>query len=239
MRIEFSLRFLWLVVALAGTAALGQGYAQEQSVNPGVNRHYRNPDFEVWVRRFERPGREVYDERHAIVEATGVGPGMVVADIGAGTGLFTRLFSEKVGVRGKVYAVDISAEFVENIERIADERGLGNVQGVVNAPREVNLPAGSVDLAFVCATYHHFEYPHEMLSSIRRALRPGGDLVIIDFRKEKGLSSEWVMGHVREGRSAVIREIEAAGFRFIAEEDLLLRNYFLRFRKPPRKAEPG
>lgn len=68
-------------------------HAQEQSVRPGINRYYENPDWQQWVNTFERPGREVYDRRHAIVDATAVRPGMMVADIGAGTGLFTRLFS--------------------------------------------------------------------------------------------------------------------------------------------------
>ncbi len=88
-----------------------------------------------------------------------------------------------------------------------------------------------MDLAFVCDTYHHFEYPRRMLGSIRRALRPGGALVIIDYRRVPGRSSPWVMGHVRAGKETVISEVQAAGFRLVSEQQFLQENYFLTFRK--------
>jgi predicted methyltransferase len=220
------LALLLLTLLLSPSAA-----AQEHSVRPGINRPYQDPDVARWVAVFERPGREVYDRRHAIVAATGVSRGMRVADIGAGTGLFTRLFAARVGPQGQVYAVDIADEFIENILRDARARGLDNVQGIVNGPRETGLPAGSLDLAFVCATYHHFEYPEDMLASLRTALRPGGELIVIDFRKMPGRSSRWVMGHVRAGKKTVIREVEAAGFEWVAEQPVLRANYFLRFRR--------
>jgi predicted methyltransferase len=88
-----------------------------------------------------------------------------------------------------------------------------------------------VDLIFVSDTYHHFEYPQRMLTSMHEALRPGGRLAIIDFRKAPGFSSGWVMSHVRADRATVIREIEAEGFRFMGEEDFLRVNYFLWFER--------
>lgn len=223
-----------LVLLLAGSCLV---HAQLQSVRPGINRHYENPVWQEWVARFERPDREIYRQRHAIVEATGVRPGMQVADIGAGTGLFTRLFAQQVGPGGKVYAVDISDTFIDNILRSAREQGLTNVEGIVNSPRDAQLPAASIDLAFLSDTYHHFEYPQDMLASIRQALRPGGRLVVIDFRKRPDINSPWVMGHVRANRAAVIREIEAAGFRFLVEKPLLRSNYFLIFEK--QGSDPG
>ena len=215
-----------LILLLAGSCLL---HAQVQSVRPGVNRHYENPDWQQWVARFERPDREIYRQRQAIVEATGARPGMSVADIGAGTGLFTRLFAQRVSPGGRVYAVDISRTFIENILRTCSEQGLTNVDGIVNTARDVQLPATSIDLAFLSDTYHHFEYPQDMLASIRRALRHGGRLVVIDFRRRADISSPWVMGHVRANRETVIREIEAAGFRFSGEQPLLRSNYFLVF----------
>ncbi|MEA3411417.1 MAG: methyltransferase [Pseudomonadota bacterium] len=207
----------------------------EASVRPGINRAYTNPHIETWMQRFERPGREVYDHRTDIVEATGARPGMMVADIGAGTGLFTWLFSDRVGPDGKVYAVDISGGFIENIEKIAQATGNRNVVAVKNTPRAANLPKGSVDIAFVCDTYHHFEYPASMLASLRDALREDGELVVVDFRKVPGSSSPWVMNHVRADRDAVIAEIEGAGFRLIGENNLLRTNYMLQF----VKGQPG
>ena len=207
-------------------------HAEEQSVRPGVNRAYQDPDFQQWVRRFESPRREVFNRRYAIVEASEVKPGMVVADIGAGTGLFTRLFSKKVMPDGKVYAVDISREFIENIMRINREQGLNNVEGIVNTAKDVSLPPDSIDLAFITDTYHHFEYPISMLSSIYKALRPGGTMIIIDFRRDPAISSRWVMGHVRANRDMVIKEITSTGFDFVEEKPILHTNYFLVFKKP-------
>jgi ubiquinone/menaquinone biosynthesis C-methylase UbiE len=209
--------------------AASVSYAEEQNIRPGINRYYENPDWQQWVNTFERSGREVYDKRHAIVDATGIGPGMDVADIGAGTGLFTRLFAERVGPQGRVYAVDISRPFIENILRTSREMGFLNVEGVVNGHKDVSLPPESIDLAFLVDTYHHFEYPASMLSSIHRSLRPGARLIVIDFRRDPRHSSRWVMGHVRAGREAVIDEITRAGFRLIEDKALLRTNYYLVF----------
>jgi len=205
--------------------------AAQQSINPGINQHYQDPDFERWQSTFERSGREVYDRRHAIVAALELAPGMTIADVGAGTGLFTRLFAAQVGESGKVYAVDIAENFVANVVRTAREQGLNNVAGIVNDQKSTRLPEQSVDWVFLSDTYHHFEYPDAMLASINNALRPGGRLAIIDFRKQADRSSDWVMSHVRANRQQVIREMTAAGFELEREPDLLERNYFLIFRK--------
>lgn len=194
-----------------------------------INVPFEDAGYEQWVGIFERPGREVYDRRHQIVEATGAWRGAVVADIGAGTGLFTRLFARTVGPDGKVYAVDISREFVKNILRTARAEGLSNIEGIVNTQTETLLPENSIDIAFVCDTYHHFEQPKPMLASIRQALRPGGTLIVVDFERIEGKSSAWVMEHVRISKEEVIREIEAEGFRFTGKGDFLRENYFLRF----------
>lgn len=204
---------------------------EERSVSPGINSYYRDPNWQQWVNTFERSGREVYDRRHAIVDASGVRPGDVVADIGAGTGLFTRLFAERVGPEGRVYAVDISDTFIRNIMRAAKHHGYANIEGVVNNDRDVTLPAASIDTAFLVDTYHHFEYPVSMLSSIHAALKPGGMLIIIDFRRDPRHSSRWVMGHVRAGKDTVIEEITDAGFGLVDDIPLLRTNYYLVFRK--------
>lgn len=222
---------LSLLLPLLWLTGPAPAIAQAESAAPGINRAFENPEFERWRGAFEHPGREVFDRRGAIVAALALRPGMAVADIGAGTGLFTLLFAPAVRPAGRVYAVDISAPFVEGILARAATAGLDNVTGVVNTPTDVSLPPGSIDLAFVCNTYHHFEYPQPTLASIRRALRPGGGLVIVDFRHQAGHSSAWAMGHVRAGEEAVIAEVEAAGFRLEGRESFLRENYFLRFVK--------
>ena len=205
--------------------------AEEKNVNPGINEYYYDAEFQRWVSVFERPGREVYDKRHTIVSLLALKPGMEIADIGAGTGFYTQLFAEVVGKSGKVYAVDISQNFIENILRIAKKQGLNNIEGIINNPQSINLAPKSIDLAFICDTYHHFEYPQTILTSIHQSLRPGGKLVIIDFRKQPGVSSRWVMSHVRANETTVIKEVETAGFRLVAQQDILRSNYFLTFVK--------
>lgn len=219
-----------LLLGLALLPILPPLSAQE-SVNPGINRHYQDPDFERWRSTFERSGREVYDRRHAIVDALELEAGMRIADVGAGTGLFTRLFAKQVGDTGKVYAVDIAENFVENVVRTSREQGLNNVEGVVNDQQSTRLPEQSVDWVFLSDTYHHFEYPGAMLASIHKALRPDGKLAIIDFRKQPGRSSSWVMSHVRANRDQVIDEVTAAGFELERDLTMLEENYFLIFRR--------
>ncbi|HUY32027.1 MAG TPA: methyltransferase domain-containing protein [Pirellulales bacterium] len=212
--------------------------AQQKSVNPGINKPFEKPEVEEWVERFEKEGRDLYDHRHEAVKACGIKPGIVVADIGAGTGLFTRMFSPLVGPKGKVYALDISEEFVHHVERTCRAEGLDNVVGVVCSPDSMNLPPLSVDLAFICDTYHHFEFPQKTMRSIHRALKPGGQVILIDFHRIKGRGTDWVMGHVRAGQEVFTKEIEAAGFRQVEEEeDLFKESYFVRFEKVEGKKE--
>ena len=159
---------------------------------------------------------------------------MTMADIGAGTGLFTPLFAEAVGDAGHVFAVDIVPEFLTHIDRRVDEHGLTNVETVLCKEDSVELPPTSIDLAFVCDTYHHFEYPKSTLASIRDALKPGGEFVVIDFERIPGKSRAWIVKHVRAGKKTVIGEIESAGFELIddgSSVDYLDENYFVRFRK--------
>ena len=206
----FRATILLVLFVLSGSP---QAAATAPGADPAINRAYLDADYQRWVSRFERAGREVYDRRQDIVEAVRPEKGMTIADIGAGTGLFTRLFASRVGPQGRVVAVDISAEFIENILRGTRQQGLDNVQGVVNSQQSTGLPSASVDLAFVCDTYHHFEQPRAMLRSIHQALRPGGELVIIDFRRTPGISGPWIMGHVRGDRESTVRDLEQAGIR--------------------------
>jgi ubiquinone/menaquinone biosynthesis C-methylase UbiE len=197
-----------------------------------VNQEYENPDVKEFVGKFECESREVFSRRQKIIVACKLKPGFAVADIGAGTGLFTRLFAKEVGDKGKVYAVDIPVKFIDYIDRTATDEGLKNVVGVVCTADSVKLPAQSIDVAFVCDTYHHFEFPFKTLASIHEALRPGGQLIVIELHRIEGKSSEQVLGHVRAGQEVVTKEITSSGFRLLGEEKLPLKeNYFLRFEK--------
>lgn len=203
----------------------------EQNVNPGINDHYQNPDVSQWRGVFERDGREVWDRRNDIIRVLDLQPGMAIADIGAGTGFFTMLMAREVGPMGKAYAVDIAPEFVNAIELRAKAQGIDNIIGIVNDQKSTRLPPQSVDLVFISDTYHHFEYPMTTLKSIHDALRPDGELVVIDFKRIPGFSSAWVMGHVRAGEERVTTEIQSAGFELVQRLDFMQTQYYLRFRK--------
>lgn len=205
--------------------------AAEQSVKPGINHNYQNPNVTQWRGVFERDGREIWDRRDDIVRRLRLESGQQVADIGAGTGFFSVMMAREVGVEGRVYAVDIARNFVEASVQRARAQGLGNVIGIVNDPHSVQLPPGSIDLAFISDTYHHFEYPRSTLHSIHSALRPDGELVVIDFKRIPGASSPWVLSHVRVGEPEVVAEIEAAGFELRERLDFMQTQYYLRFRR--------
>jgi precorrin-6B methylase 2 len=214
-------------------------FVQEKSVRPGINDPFQNPDVTKYVGVFEGESREIFVKRPEIVAACQLKPGMVVADVGAGTGLFTRLFAPLVGPAGKVYAVDIARKFIDHIERTCKEAGIQNVTGVVCTPTSVELPPASIDLAFICDTYHHFEFPSRTLASIHRALRPGGRLILIDFRRVEGQSTEWVLNHVRAGQEVFTKEIVAAGFRVVDEPAFLKENYCVRFERVEPASGPA
>lgn len=207
------------------------GFGQDESVNPGINDSFLDPDPKSFVERFEKEGREVYDNREEIVEKLELKPGMTVADVGAGTGLFTRLMAPKVGKEGKVYAVDIAKTFVNHVVMSSHARGFRNVEGIVCSADDAKLPENSVDVVFICDTYHHFEFPQKTMTSILKALKPDGKLVVLDFERIEGVSSDWILGHVRAGKEVFQSEIEKAGFELVEEKDLFQENYFLVFRK--------
>ena len=150
---------------------------------------------------------------------------------GLHTGLFTRMFAAEVGATGQIYAVDIVPKFLEHIQKTCQDAGLRNVKTVLCTPESVALSPNSIDLAFLCDTYHHFEFPQKTMASIYRALRPGGQLVMVEFCRIEGKTPEWLMKHVRAGQEVFVREIESAGFKQVEERKFLKENYFLRFEK--------
>lgn len=214
-----------------------RAWSQEKNVNPGINDSFRDPDVKEFISRFEVESRELFARRHEIVAACQIKPGQTVADIGAGTGLFTRLFSDAVGKDGRVLAVDISQKFLDHINTTSREAGHKNVDTLLATADSTGLPPQSVDVAFICDTYHHFEFPLKTMTSLRSALRPNGRVIVIDFRKIPGVSSDFVMGHVRAPQSVFESEIVAAGFLKSREDgELLSDNYFVEF---TRSETPG
>jgi ubiquinone/menaquinone biosynthesis C-methylase UbiE len=231
-----------LAVAARGWAqADGQAGAAQSKTDPKINDAFKRPDVKAYIKRFETEDREVYARRHEIVAALGLKTGMAVADIGAGTGLFTRLMAEKVGVEGKVYAVDIAQEFLEHIAADAKKHGRKQIVTVHGNQETTQLRAESLDLVFMSDVYHHLERPERMLASIRQALKPGGKLVVVEFDRVPGRSSEFVLKHVRAGKDVFIGEIESAGFRRAndVKGPVLKENFLAAFEKVSATDRPA
>src|SRR5262249_47970121 len=131
------------IVILAGTAGWTQtpsppAAPKAKKVDPKINEPFRKPNVREYIKKFEAEDREIYARRHEIVAALELKPGMAVADLGAGTGLFTRLFAERVGPSGKVYAVDIAPQFLEHIAANARKRGELQVSTVLGSQDSIN-----------------------------------------------------------------------------------------------------
>lgn len=212
--------------AMLLVAASGCG---RQSTGP--NDAYLDPRVSAddWNRLFTAHGRELYDERDLVMHLADVEPGMSVVDVGAGTGAFTTMLSDAVGPTGRVYAEEVIGKFSRFIAEAAADAGRTNVISVVGTESSVGLPPGSVDLAFLCDVYHHFDHPEAILASIRRALRPDGEVLLVEFRREPG-SAPWVYEHVRAGEDEVVREFERAGFARVTRSGALRESYVWRFR---------
>ena len=205
----------------------------EPSAHPGINDHYFQPGGPARYRRIlEAETREIVQRRNDIVDAIGLRAGMTVADIGAGTGLLTTEIAARIGARGRVYAVDIVPEFLDLIRSRAAEEGVLNVNVIQGEEKASGLGPGSIDLAFMCDTYHHLEFPQAYMRSLFLNLRPGGTLVLVDMKRVEGESGPGVLRHVRAGKAEVIGEIEQAGFVLRSETDLLEENYYLYFGRP-------
>ncbi len=216
-----------VLIALINSLPLA---AQETSVRPGINDTFVNPSAKEFVEKFEIESREVFAKRAEIVKAIGIEMGMTVADVGAGTGIFTRLFSAEVGPKGQVIAVDIAQNFLDHIGKTSRELGQTNVQTLLCATDSTKLPENSIDVAYICDTYHHFEFPFKTMKSLRSALKPRGRVVLIDFERIEGVTSERQMKHVRAGQEVFEEEILSCGFKKVREHsDILKENYFVEF----------
>ncbi|MFN3193587.1 MAG: class I SAM-dependent methyltransferase [Aureliella sp.] len=206
-----------------------------ENLPSGINDSFLDPDMNVedFIARFEIESREVFACREQILAAIQLEKGMDVADIGSGTGLYLKALSTSVGEKGKVYAVDISPNFIKHLRQRTKDENLENVDVVLCSERDANLKPDSIDRAFICDVYHHFEYPNASMKSILRAMRKGGKLVVVDFDRIPGKSRDWLLGHIRAPKEVFRQEIIDAGFTFDGEIKVegFEENYLLRFTK--------
>ena len=186
----------------------------------------RGADAAQW---FDRPEREYSELPNRLVRSLPLAETDVVADIGAGTGYFTFRLSEVVP-RGRVLAVDIDPDMLDLIRVRRDLLGADNIELIHSTPQNPRLPDQSVDLALLVDSYHEFSHPREMLEGVFHGLRPGGYLVIVEYRAEDSMINV-ESGH--EMTEAQIRlEVETANFEWVETRDFLPRQHVVIFRRP-------
>jgi copper ion binding protein len=232
--------FVWLGISVVVLTSAAKAQESKQHHSPAayaaeMNKKFADPqaDIREYVKRFENDSRDVFAKRYEIARAVGLKPGSAVADIGACTGLYTFLFAEEIKPTGTVYAVDIGPAFVKYIAERAKELGYERiVKTVLNTQDSAELPADSIDVAFLCDTYHHFDHPEKMLASIHRALRPGGRMIIIDFDLRSD-SGEYVKQRARAAKEVYFKEIASAGFQRTETKQApsFASNFYAEFRR--------
>jgi SAM-dependent methyltransferase len=211
-----------LLFACAGLALDAQGVHPVSGRRIAAVMGYEGAD---WL---ERPERDAEEQPSKAIKALEVGPGQVVADVGAGSGYYTVRLAEAVGPDGRVFATDIQPEMLSLLRDRAARNRLDNVELVLGAEDDPRLPPGAFDLVLMVDVYHEFGRPQAMLQHLRRALKPDGRLVLIEYRKE----SRWVP--IREEHKMSVAEarmeLEAEGYRFDRVIDVLPWQHILVFR---------
>jgi ubiquinone/menaquinone biosynthesis C-methylase UbiE len=223
-----------LIPILVAAAALCAQVAKE------ANSGYRTPEQRAGVAaNLIREGRDAQQKPAELIAAIELKPGMTVADIGTGAGYLLPHLSRAVGSSGRVLAEDIFDDFLTKAKGTAAAGKLSNVDFILGTERDPKLPENSVDVALTLDAYHHYDYPEQMLTGIRRGLKPGGRLVIVDFYRRKGAMGsdrdpEFVMKHIRLDRDDLVKEVEANGFKLLSARDHVPeRQYIVTFVKTP------
>jgi len=173
-------------------------------------------------------GCRVIQKPHEVITTLKLKEGEVIADIGAGSGYFTFRLAHHVGDTGRVYAVDVSPDMIVHLNRRIRDLHLKNVVTILAAPDDPLLADASIDRFFICDTWHHIENRDRYLALLKKMLRPGGQIIMVDFKKE-----QTPMGppmEMRIERDDLVKEMEKNGFRLAAEHTFLPYQYFLVFK---------
>lgn len=214
------------VIALLLLGA-GTAVAQDPKPRSESEMHRMHQDSKAYIAMLEDPARDAYQKPHEVVMALDLKPGEVVADIGAGSGYFALRLAAHVGDAGKVYAVDVAPDMIVHLNRRLRDAGVKNVQTLLAAPDDPLLPDASVDRFFFCDVWHHVEDQAKYLGLMKKMLKPGGQVVMIDFDKKETKVGP-PMG-MRIARADLVKQMEAAGFRLAKEHTFLPYQYFLVF----------
>ena len=177
----------------------------------------------------ERPERERQERTDLLIAGLSLSEDSVVADIGAGTGYFTFPVAKRVS-RGKVFSVDIQPEMLARIARRKAVENVANVETVLGEVADPKLPDNELDLAFIVDAYHEFSFPREMGERLKEALKPGGQLVLVEYRAEDPRVPIKRLHKMSEVQ--VKREMAAIGLDWVRTESYLPQQHVLIFQKP-------
>jgi ubiquinone/menaquinone biosynthesis C-methylase UbiE len=204
--------------------------AQQPGVHPVSGRRYAGVMGWQGAEWLDRAERENEEEPQRAIEALNIPRGAVVADVGAGSGYMTVRMAQRVGPTGRVYANDIQPEMLKMLEARLQRERITNVTLVQGALDDPRLPENTLDLILMVDVYHEFSEPQKMLRAMFRSLKPGGRLVLLEYRKEDPsvpIRFEHKMS-VQEARM----ELEAEGFVFGRVDGRLPRQHILIFTRP-------
>ncbi len=198
---------------------------QQKKSKPALQQRF--DDIEFWIKMFEDPERDKWQKPKEVVDAMNLKSGDVVADIGAGTGYFARHIAVAVGPKGMAIGLDIETSMVKYMEEDARKLELGNYKARVVRTDDPELEDGSVDVVFLCNTYHHIENRVEYFRKVSNGLKPDGRVVVVDFYRDTDF------GPPREHKLAkevVLEEMKKAGYRPVKTHGFLPQQYFLEFK---------
>lgn len=222
MRAKSQHRAFAALVGAAAIAACGQREPETVVAAPLEPPPYgvEEENAEVFVDSMEVGDRELYAAREAVLAAAKIPEGARVADIGAGTGLYSLMFAGAAGATGTVYAVDIEPRFLKLITRRAADLDHMNVVAVLGRESDITLPPNSVDVAFIADTYHYFTDRPAIMNTVREALTDKGRLIVLDFDLTAENANDGKHDHVRFGKAGLVNEIETLGFNLAEEPDV-------------------
>ena len=193
-------------------------------------RHRQPTDIKQYLEQLDSEERDQYQKPRQVIEALNLKPGLAVADLGSGSGYFTRRFIEAVTETGKVYAVDVEPEMLKYAEEsVVHMHRSYTAEFILARPDNPKLPYGSIDLLFLCNTYHHLEERAKYFSDTRSSLKPGGRIAIIDFYHDERSGELGFPKQHLVPRETVIAELTKSGYRLVREHTFLPRQYFLEF----------
>ena len=227
-------RLLLFIVLLFSTSLMAQErYATKPGDPNGINKWYMGRQIAQVMSHYgidwlEREEREMEENTTQLLKNLSVKPGMVVADIGAGSGYHSALLSKMVG-NGKVFAVDVEPEMIAYLNARIKQEKLSRIVPVLSTEKNVALPENTVDIILLVDVYHEFSFPYEMALSMRSALKPGGKLVLVEFRAEDLTVPIKTIHKMSEKQS--VKELKAAGFIFEKNMDNLPWQHCMVFTK--------